>query len=169
MQQFIEKYREQINGALSGFDRLVFRGSLRRLNYGYYEPGLKAMVAKGMEECRCQNKILFKDYQDHVKQVSERLKKASLEPLEKQKIPVVFLRDPSADKNQTAREIASEKWIASGPVCVLSRSFAVRAPAMCFINISIHPETGWMLTSSAEERRPGLVCDKFLGSGIFTV
>ena len=26
MQQFIEKYREQINGVLSGFDRLVFRG-----------------------------------------------------------------------------------------------------------------------------------------------
>jgi hypothetical protein len=59
MQQFIEKYRERINGALSGFDRLVFRGSLRRLNYGYYEPGLKAMVAKGMEEYLWQNKILF--------------------------------------------------------------------------------------------------------------
>ena len=59
MQRFIEKYREQINGALSGFDRLVFRGSLRRLNYGYYEPGLKAMVAKGMEEYLWQNKILF--------------------------------------------------------------------------------------------------------------
>jgi hypothetical protein len=72
MQQFIEKYREQINGALSGFDRLVFRGSLRRLNYGYYEPGLKAMVAKGMEEYLWQNKIPFKDYQDHVKQISER-------------------------------------------------------------------------------------------------
>ena len=59
MQRFIEKYRERINGALSGFDRLVFRGSLRRLNYGYYEPGLKAMVARGMEEYLWQNKILF--------------------------------------------------------------------------------------------------------------
>jgi hypothetical protein len=26
MQQFIGKYREQINGVLSGFDRLIFRG-----------------------------------------------------------------------------------------------------------------------------------------------
>jgi hypothetical protein len=34
MQEFIKKYRDQINGVLSGFDRLVFRGSLRRLNYG---------------------------------------------------------------------------------------------------------------------------------------
>jgi hypothetical protein len=29
MQQFIEKYGEQIQGVVSGFDRLVFRGSLR--------------------------------------------------------------------------------------------------------------------------------------------
>jgi len=169
MQRFIEKYRERINGALSGFDRLVFRGSLRRLNYGYYEPGLKAMVAKGMEEYLWQNKILFKDYRDHVKQVSERLKKASLEPPEKQNIPVVFLRDPSADKNLTAREIASEKGIASGPVCVISTTGAEsrirtqrqahrspHAPQSCALSISDPSRNGWMLTSSSEERRPGL-------------
>ena len=51
-----------------------------------------------MEEYLWQNKILFKDYQDHVKRVSEGLKKASLEPFEKQKIRVIFLRDPAADK-----------------------------------------------------------------------
>jgi hypothetical protein len=32
MQQFIEKYAQQIQGTLSGFDRLILRGSLRRLN-----------------------------------------------------------------------------------------------------------------------------------------
>ena len=36
MQQFIEKYGEQIQGVVSGFDRLVLRGSVRRLNYGYW-------------------------------------------------------------------------------------------------------------------------------------
>jgi DNA-binding HxlR family transcriptional regulator len=30
MEEFINKYREQIHGTLSGFDRLVFRGTLRR-------------------------------------------------------------------------------------------------------------------------------------------
>jgi hypothetical protein len=128
MQQFIEKYREQINGALSGFDRLVFRGSLRRLNYGHYGPGLKAMVAKGMEEYLWQNKILFKDYQDHVKQVSERLKKASLEPLEKQKTALIFLRDPSVDKNQIARDIASVRGIASGPAGMRHRHTGAGVP-----------------------------------------
>ena len=42
MQQFIEKHRERITGVLSGFDRLVFRGSLRRLNYGGWDEKLGA-------------------------------------------------------------------------------------------------------------------------------
>ena len=50
MQQFIDKYREQINGVLTGFDRLVFRGSLRRLNYGCCDQGLQSLVAQGMEQ-----------------------------------------------------------------------------------------------------------------------
>lgn len=63
----MEKYKDQIVGVLSGFDRLVFRGSLRRLNYGYWEQGLGAMVARGMEQYLWQNQILFKDYAQHVK------------------------------------------------------------------------------------------------------
>jgi hypothetical protein len=29
MQEFIAKHREEITGVLSGFDRLIFRGTLR--------------------------------------------------------------------------------------------------------------------------------------------
>jgi hypothetical protein len=120
MQQFIEKYGEQIQGVLTGFDRLVFRGSLRRLNYGRYDAELKAMVAQGMEEYLWQNQILFKDYQDHVKRISERLKKAALEPFKKQNLPVIFLRDPSEDKGKVARQVAEEKGVRSGLVCAIS-------------------------------------------------
>ncbi len=52
MNQFIAKYRSQIRGTLSRFDRLVLRGSLPRISY-----------QKGMEEYLWQNKVLFKDYQ----------------------------------------------------------------------------------------------------------
>ena len=47
MQEFINKYRDQMNGTLSGFDRLVLRGTLRRLNYGYWDQGLQSVVAQG--------------------------------------------------------------------------------------------------------------------------
>ena len=47
MQDFIKKYRDQINGTLSGFDRLVLRGTLRRLHYGYWDEKLGAGVPFG--------------------------------------------------------------------------------------------------------------------------
>src|SRR5258708_14926165 len=107
MQQFIEKFGERIQGVLSGFDRLVFRGSLRRLNYGHWDPALQAMVAVGMEQYLWQNGILFKHYSDHVKQISERLKRESLKPFEQQQLPVVFLRSPQVDKEELARRLAA--------------------------------------------------------------
>jgi hypothetical protein len=88
LQQFTAKYQDQISGVLNGFDRLVFRGSLRRLNYGQWDQNLGAMVAHGMEQYLWQNQILFKDYAEHVKGASERLKRASLQPFEEQKLPV---------------------------------------------------------------------------------
>src|SRR5437867_13350119 len=59
-------YRQQ--GTLSGFDRVVFRGSLRRLTH-----------AQGMKMYLIRNGLLCKQYQDHVKKVSQDLKHASLE------------------------------------------------------------------------------------------
>src|SRR6202051_4691903 len=60
MQEFINKYREAISGTLSGFDRLVFRGSLRRLNFGCWDPNLQSRVVRGMEQYLWLNHILFK-------------------------------------------------------------------------------------------------------------
>ena len=69
MKQFIAKFESQIQGTLSGFDRVLFRGSLRRLTH-----------SQGMKMYLIQNKILCKEYLDHVKKVSQDLKQASLEP-----------------------------------------------------------------------------------------
>jgi hypothetical protein len=74
MQQFIEKYREEIVGMLSGFDRLVFRAAPRRLQQSYWDASRQIRVAKGMEEYLWQNQIYFKDYGAHVQQVSRRVK-----------------------------------------------------------------------------------------------
>ena len=60
MQQFIDKYVSQIQGVVTGFDRLVFRGSLRRLNYGWWDAKVKSFVSTGMEQYLLQKKILFK-------------------------------------------------------------------------------------------------------------
>jgi hypothetical protein len=157
MQQFIEKYGEQITGVLTGFDRLVLRGLVRRLNYGWWDENLKAMVARGMEEYLWQNKILFKDYAQHVKRASERLKKESLQPFDEQQLPVVFLRSPSVNKDELARRVAVEKGIGSGLVCAISAlepsptfehrgTHIIRRERPCHVlyQYQIHPEMGWM-------------------------
>ncbi len=110
-----------------------------------------------MEEYLWQNKILFKDYQDHVKRVSGRLKKAALAPLEKQKIPVIFLHDPSEDKSRVAHKVAEEKRMTSGLLCVISTmepsptfehrgTHIIRRTRPCHVlyPYQIHPELGWM-------------------------
>ncbi|MDQ2946606.1 MAG: hypothetical protein M3Y27_11785 [Acidobacteriota bacterium] len=157
MQEFINKYRDQINGTLSGFDRLVFRRSLRRLNYGYWDQGLQSVVAQGMEQYLWQNHIPFKDYLDHVKHVSQRVKQASVQPFLSQGLPVEFLRSPSVDKDEMARAIATKRSVESGLVCALSSvepspSFEHRGthlvrrikPCQVLYQYQIHPQVGWM-------------------------
>jgi len=157
MEQFIAKYRDQIQGVLSGFDRLIFRGSLRRLNYGHWDRNLEARVAEGMEQYLWTNKILFKDYAQQVKRVSERVKEASLEAFHRQGLPVLFLRSPETDKEALARRLAQERGIQSGLVCVLgtmepSPTFEHRRthmvarlrPCHVLYHYQIHPEAGWM-------------------------
>lgn len=157
MQQFIKKFKDQILGALSGFDRLVLRGSLRRLQYGTWNGALQARIARGMEEYRWQNQILFKDYAEHVKRASERIKQRSLEPFKQQQLPVIFLRSPSEDKEAMAREVAAERKIDSGLVCAISSlepsptfehrgTHIIRRVRPCHVlyQYQIHPELGWM-------------------------
>jgi len=157
MEQFIAKYRDRIQGVLSGFDRLIFRGSLRRLNYGHWDRNLEALVAEGMEQYLWTNKILFKDYAQQVKRVSERVKQASVEAFHRQGLPVMFLRSPETDKEALARRLAQERGIRSGLVCAFgtvepSPTFEHRRthmvarlrPCHVLYHYQIHPELGWM-------------------------
>lgn len=157
MQEFINKYRDEINGTLSGFDRLVLRGSLRRLDYGRWDRNLQAFVAQGMEQYLWQNKILFKDYLDHVKSVSQRVKQASAKPFQERGLPVEYLRNPSTDKDARARQLGAGRKQTEELVCALSTvepspSFEHRGthmvrrlrPCQVIYQYQNHAEVGWM-------------------------
>ena len=159
MQQFIEKHRDQILGTLSGLDRLVFRGSMPRLNHGHWclHNGQRVFRATGMEIYCCENNILFKDYADHVKNVSERIKTHSLKPFREQGIPVIFERDPKVDKEKLAREQAAKKGIETGLMCAISTlepspTFEHRGthiirrtrPSHVLYHYQNHADLGWM-------------------------
>jgi len=157
MKKFIEKYGDEVIGVLSGFDRLVFRGSLRRLNQGFWSKSLKAFLAIGMERYLSQNSILMKDYANHVKRVSESIKVSSLKPYRERDLPVELLRSAAADKEAIARQVAAKKQISSGLVCAISTlepsptfehrgTHIIRRDRPCHVlyHYQIDPEIGWM-------------------------
>lgn len=146
MQQFTARFGDRIQGVVSGLDRLLLRGSLRQLNHPH-----------GMEVYLHLNGILFKDYENHVKSVSQRLRKASTADLPAQKVPLEYMRRGDMDKDARARQIAAERGVTTGDVCVLSatevaptfeheRTHMVirKRPSLALYRYLIHPEFGWM-------------------------
>jgi hypothetical protein len=59
MKEFISKYKSQIGGVISGFDRLVFRGSLRSLVH-----------ERGMKNYLWHNQVLLKEFGAHAERSS---------------------------------------------------------------------------------------------------
>jgi len=119
MKEFIAKYRNEIAGVLSGFDRLVFRGTLRSLSH-----------IAGMQTYLAMNKVLLKDFGRHVQLISQRLKDASLAQARALGRPVKYLNSGRVQKEEVARRIAAEQGVERGLLCVLScvelcRSFEV--------------------------------------------
>jgi len=120
MHEFIARHQEQIVGVLSGFDRLVFRGTLRSIAY-----------ADGMKRYLSANEILLKDFGRHVEEVSQRLKEAALTAARVADRPVTYLPSSQTDKETVARQIVAADGLSEGLVCVLScvepcRSFEIR-------------------------------------------
>jgi len=109
MKEFIAKFGDRILGVLSGFDRLVLRGTLRAIVY-----------AQGMEAYLDQNHVLLKNFARHVCEVSCRLKQASLASAERTGRTVKYLASSAVNKEETARAIAAGQKITEGLVCVLS-------------------------------------------------
>ena len=115
MQEFIAKHQDKIAGTLSGFDRLVFRGHLRSIGH-----------PQGMMTYLWFNQVLLKNFGDHVAEVTERLKEASLAEAKAYGRPVKYLNSSQTDKETIARNILAQDGVRGGLVCVLSPTFAVR-------------------------------------------
>jgi hypothetical protein len=109
MQEFIAKHREQLAGVLSGFDRLLFRGTLRSISY-----------PKGMMRYLWAQQVRLTDFGKHVQQVSDRLKQACKAKAEALGRAVQYLASGAASKEEIARGIAARDGIRQGLVCVLS-------------------------------------------------
>ena len=109
MKQFTTKYTDKIKGTLSGFDRIVFRGTLLPFTY---ETGRRFYLY--------QQQLPFIHFGKHAQDITERIKKSSLDPIEAEGKTIQYLQSSRTSKEETAKQIAAQQKITEGTVCVLS-------------------------------------------------
>jgi hypothetical protein len=109
MNQFIQKYDEKVTGTLSGWDRVVFRGTLRMLCFVDGMMGYLARIG-----------VLLKDFGEHAQAMTQRLIAASLAAAEDAERPIRYLPSPKTRKDELARSIARDDDIQEGLICVLT-------------------------------------------------
>lgn len=106
MEEFPSKHADAVIGTLSGFDRLVFRGTLRLL----------AHCAGMMRYLWAVGVLLLKDFAAHSESLTQRLKEASESQARQTGRPIRYLTSSTSGKEQIAREIATTDGIKEGLV-----------------------------------------------------
>ena len=109
MDRFIEKTRGLIHGHLNGFDRMLFRGSLRLLSY-----------LTGMTYFLNRKGILMKDFLEWAEGMTKRVETESAARAMREGRPVRYLASSKTDKEQIAREIARQDQITEGLIGILT-------------------------------------------------
>ena len=108
MQSFLQRHQQNVIGTLSGFDRVLFRGTLRSISYG-----------DGLDRFLGAVGIKYKDFAAFAQSLSEQLKdRAQAIALEAGR-PFLYLPSSSRSKEDIARGIAARDRIEQGLVCVL--------------------------------------------------
>jgi hypothetical protein len=118
--EFVQRHAGRVIGCLSGFDRLLLRGTVRLL-----------ASASGLMRYLWASRVLLKDFGEWSAALTAQVRAASEGVMRDAGRPVLYLPDPSASKEDLARSLARRDGIESGPVCLLSAvepcwSFEVR-------------------------------------------
>ena len=109
MNEFVQRHASKVIGMLCGFDRMLFRGTLRRL----------ANVS-GMSQWLWVKQVLLKDFGVWSRDLTERVREASEEGVRAADRPMRYLNDSSLSKEKLARQIAARDGITRGLVCQFS-------------------------------------------------
>lgn len=109
MENFLTRHAKYISGVLSGFDRVLFRGTLRSISY-----------VEGMRTFLEVHHVLLKDFGAFVEEQSEHIKEHSKAFARRHGRPYEYLKSSSISKEKVAKQIMQEDGITSGLICVLS-------------------------------------------------
>lgn len=152
MDQFMSRHGQDVLGVLSGWDRVVLRGTYRLL-----------CNAAGMVYYLTTLGIRFCDFLDHGKAMTNMLLDASYEATRRLGRPTSYLESSKEDKEKRALEWLQEDPVEKGLVCVLScvepcMTYAIRRnkqtgrPGLQYVlgkclhlyHYYLDPQFGWM-------------------------
>lgn len=117
MKTFIARFGSQVTAVLTGFDRLVFRGTL-----------LPLMQQYGMFRFLERASVRLLDFKKYVLGTSERVKAAALEEVRHLDRPHLYLHSSRTSKEDLARKLLAEHPVKEGLVC----AFTTVEPCMSF-------------------------------------
>ena len=109
MERFLTRHSSRIAGTVSGFDRLLFRGTLRSISF-----------VNGMDRFLASQRVLYKDFAAFAARLTARVRTHAEELAQQTGRPLEYLRSSSISKDGRAREILRRDAIAEGLVCIFS-------------------------------------------------
>jgi hypothetical protein len=123
MERFLQRHSGRIVGVLSGFDRVLFRGTLRSLSY-----------LSGMDKFLGSQHVLYRDFGAFAERLSSQVKAQAEAIAQQHRRPLRYLPSAQESKEDIARLIMEKDGIREGLVCVLTcvepcQSFFLRKDA----------------------------------------
>lgn len=124
MKKFLAQHGQQLLGVLSGFDRIRFRGTFRRLAY-----------ADGMMSLLNHLNVLLKNFRTFADQTTQRFRAGVEEFAERSGRPIKYLESPQENKEALVQKVLQEQGCGkNGVIAVFStvegcRSYEIRRDA----------------------------------------
>lgn len=109
MQKLLELYSDMTSGAISGWDRIRFRGTIRWL-----------ASTQGINSYLGSQGMLIKDFGHWAQEITQRVRSACAGQADKLGIPMKYLDRSGVNKEALARQIAEEREIDTGDICMFS-------------------------------------------------
>lgn len=107
--KIIDKFKNKINGVLSGFDRMIIKGHIRNF---FSDSGKMYFLS--------QENVLLKEYGDYAEKVTRSLKDHVEKIAETMERPLIYLNSSKISKEGTALDVLKKDPVDEGLICILS-------------------------------------------------
>src|SRR5215469_2623866 len=121
MERFMRRHESRIIGSIAGFDRVLFRGTLRSISH-----------VNGLQIFLYSMRVLFKNFGTFAESLSARIKAHAEAIAISHNRPYRYVESSAVSKEDLAGQIMEQDHITEGLICVLScvepcRSFSIRS------------------------------------------